>query len=266
MVASAGGFVKAALFMAVLLRFGGAIRVRKASRWWEKYCIQFKIKDNCEQAAMAKQAECTAHFEAMDAAGQGSVAYGKLRFDPKTWQCSNFFAAKEDIIYKEENPPADTIRRAVQACEPMAKEVCRTATCPTYCSLQGREDCDCGQICEATSKKMWGTGSIDCAPPRRWSECINEHHAKLTEDKRIAELEAISREHILKCVCVSHQQDDSVCYQGSQGIAPGQKWCEFNRNPSWRHLLESKKPSDWQSDWSAGHEPNCSLKELDLEA
>lgn len=256
----------ALLFLAAFLQFGVASRVTAeddslTSNWWDGYCRQNGIEDNCKTFALEREADCLAHFDAMVAA-PNQVQYGILRFSGKTTMCTTLFSIKEDVLYDEQNLPAQTIKLAAKACGTKSMDVCVAATCPTYCALKKRDDCDCKTLCNETSKKMWGTGSIQCSDDNKWSECIDAHHSKLKEDGRIPELEAIFREHTLKCVCVSRLKDDSMCYQGSQGITPGQKWCEFNKNPSWQLLLKSEKPAAWKSDWL--NEPKCSLKEVTL--
>jgi len=231
------------------------------SNWWDGYCIQNGIKDKCKEVALQRETDCLDHFDAM-AAAKNSVQYGALRFSGKMRICTELFAIKEDIIYDEQNLPKQTIKLAVEACEPKAMEVCVAATCPTFCALTKRDGCNCKELCVEASETMWGTGSIQCSDGEKWSECINDHHSKLKKDGRIPELEAIFREHTLKCVCVSRLKDYSMCYEGSQGITPGQTWCEFNKNPSWRALLKSEKPPAWKSDWL--NEPKCSLKEVNL--
>lgn len=265
-VGFAGSFVWAVLPMAALLHSGAAIRELVELPYWvqikcdnEKFRKALKLQEKCDQETIEEV--CESFFTKL-AAATSRVKYGQLFYSEKRVWCKRYNAVKEDVIYEAEHPKPRTIKKAAQACEPMAWKNCVAVTCPTFCALKNDKNCDCKKMCKNTFQKMWKTGSIGCAPPNSWGKCLDEHRAQLEKEDRIPELEAISREHILKCVCVSRLKNDDMCYTGSQGITPGQRWCDFNKNPSWRRLLAAKKPTDgsWPTDW-VEHQPDCSLKE-----
>jgi len=225
----------------------------------ETTCYEAKIEEVCE----AFYAERAAAKE------EGSTFEKGLLFaQAKRGKCNRYYAKKADVAYAAEHPPGNKIRRAAQVCEPMAWHNCVHSTCPTYCALddirknrKSSSDCNCNEMCYTTFTNMWNTGMISCKN-KPWSECITDLSDVLEAKGRVSDIEAITREHILKCVCVNRMVNDDICYMGSQGVEPGKRWCDFNKNPSWARLLKDNKPSEWESDWKpGGHEPNCSRKE-----
>jgi len=227
--------------------------------WEKKYCAaHHELRKNaaCVEQVASREQTCTKWYSDMQDAGS-DFKRNILFFSPPEG-CRTFFAEKEDIMYQLDNPPPQTIKNAVKACEPEALRVCIQSTCPTFCALTDA-DCAgdaCKSICETQGHAMWKTGAIECEKDQAWGKCMADHVEKLKKAGRFHALEAISREHLLKCVCVSRLKDDGngICHQGSQGIQFPQKWCEFNKSPSWQQLLNSRN-SSMTDEWTTA--PTC---------
>merc|ERR1719329_913582 len=99
-----------------------------------------------------------------------------------------------------------------------------------------KEDCDCESMCDAASSGSFGNREIDCLTEdgKKIDHCLEKHYKKMKSEGKAPELEALLREHIVKCVCVNRQENTHDCYSGSQGIPKGKPWCEFDGTPSWQ--------------------------------
>merc|ERR1712087_313119 len=88
--------------------------------------------------------------------------------------------------------------------------------------------------------------------------CQKTLNAALAFSGRFPALEALIRDHYVKCMCVSRQDDTTTCYEGSQGIPPGQRWCNPTTN-SWLKLMNAKCPGTGPS-WCGAPAPQCQAK------
>lgn len=263
---SAGNFTIVLLSVSAFVLFGAAVRPSEIEnelfdsasgncKWCAHYCVQFHIKEDCEATALAKEKECEVHWSKMAALDEAS--YNKEMWHRIHRRCEEFAAVREDILYGLSHPMPDTIGRAAKVCSPKARQVCEQSTCPTYCKMTDNPVCTtdnaCKDICAATSQKMWKTGSINCEDGQTWAKCFRDHLDKLAAEKRIHQLEAISREHVLKCMCVSRGVAPEYC-----GLENNQKWCEYSDTPSWRFLKASKNldKNYWEKN------PECFANEL----
>jgi len=129
------------------------------------------------------------------------------------------------------------VAKAAAACEPEVQRVCRETHCPTYSALTKKSAAACSKTCADVARSMWNTGSMQCDPKKSFAECEKTLQQQLKSAGRVPELEALLREQLLKCICVTRSADTRTCYEGTMGIPKGKTWCEFENTPSWRKLL-----------------------------
>lgn len=180
------------------------------------------------------------------------------------------------------------IAEAVKICEPLTLNACfdlekQTGYCMTYClakhggigsgynSYLDEDDCKerCGgdvsnaskaeknaksnRWCDHAYKHMWETPplEVDHDNGETVKEAFQARLLHLESAGKLPELEAMMREHILKCVCVNRAADEEAaktCYQGSMGIKKGTLWCEWGgtmkrTTPSWKKIISQYKES-----------------------
>eukprot|EP00747_Dinoflagellata_sp_TGD_P023354 gnl/TRDRNA2_/TRDRNA2_129749_c0_seq2.p1 gnl/TRDRNA2_/TRDRNA2_129749_c0~~gnl/TRDRNA2_/TRDRNA2_129749_c0_seq2.p1 ORF type:complete len:232 (+),score=33.46 gnl/TRDRNA2_/TRDRNA2_129749_c0_seq2:262-957(+) len=135
-------------------------------------------------------------------------------------------------------PGGSSIKEAVHKCEPEVTSVCRNSACPTKNLIKRTKD-DCEGLCEtAVFETAFHTGELECDEGESMEACKYRKFKALKSQFRDPILEALVREHLLKCVCVTRDPDNRVCYEGTLGLKQGQKWCEWHDAPSWRKLLD----------------------------
>jgi len=171
-----------------------------------------------------------------------------------------------------EKSPADDklmgdLGRAVKVCELGVNHVCNAWTCPTWCEMSNKEATEKVKACKSKCHEQCDNvniiaGSIapdeaeDDADRKTAYEKLKEMQ---TDDSSII-LQAMLREHIVKCTCqrrtwkLNKDTWGDVCYQGSQGLQPKQLWCEWDEMPSWQALKEDSKTEEYST------KPKCAVK------
>lgn len=132
-----------------------------------------------------------------------------------------------------------SVRKVAQLCEPDVHRVCREASCPTYARITHKlDEHTCNEVCDQVTTSMWGTGELHC-DDEDFDDCTGRLHSKLRIAGRVPELEALVRDHLLKCICINRLDNAEFC-----SAEPGQKWCQFDGTPSWKRLLSQSSSND----------------------
>lgn len=161
-------------------------------------------------------------------------------------RCNTFKELKKLIAADQIEEIPQMIKDAAKICTPAVKEVCASWTCPTYNKINNIE-LNCTKVCEKVGSTMWGTGQMtNCTKDKSHNDCMKEINDELIRTHRIKELEALTREHALKCMCVHRSVDNLYCFNddaddASMGIPMGKSWCDFDATPSWQGMIKEKE-------------------------
>jgi len=209
--------------------------------------------------------DCKRHYESNEQTCQDAEAWERKNAEDGTkngivkaraaqlMMCPTHKALLAKIKHGLENRPTRRIKEATGICSKASKKVCIDSLCPTWNAIQETDE-DCSKLCDATTNSMFAlatliptdgcdgrpSGNATSGPVELTPEEVENCAAGLQRalKERNGGLEAMLREHFLKCTCVSWRTADSrsVCYGGS-GIAAGDRWCDY-KTPTWVKLLE----------------------------
>jgi len=190
------------------------------------------FKDKCKAFVTLKAEACDSIRKA-----EGNIKKHVAIMTNKT-KCDNHKAEIEISNRNIEHiqTHGSKIKKATKACELEVLSVCQKSSCPSQNMIQKTKGINCEEKCKSVVKTAFRIGEIECDEDEDWADCQRRHNEELEKSGRDVALEALSREHLVKCVCVSSEHKDT-CYEGGLGLKRGQKWCEWNNTPSWRKLL-----------------------------
>lgn len=233
-------------------------------------------KDCTKESSRVKKRTC----ELNQAAAQNELAKQNNYRKPKMTEAER--AAQRKAAGK------GRVKDATQTCEQVFDKPCwdeglKTGYCKTWCLAQeyskrlspeeNEKQCErrCPEICTYSRTNVWRNHGED-------AKLIAATKTNDLKAKKLAEaalrksgtqihflqIEAMLREHLVKCICVHRQldpeDDQSGCHQGGQGLAPNQKWCEWGLEqdeermpPSWRtpSIIADYKTNMNVNEWCA---------------
>jgi len=173
--------------------------------------------------------------------------------------------SSEDGTTAKEQQSTSGVRDAVRTCTKALMQPCTgipnvaDGYAQAYInSRDSSEENTAERICQETNDQLWQNMNVADVPgldPDTVLELGEErkHAVEYIGQMRAAAggnhaMEALMREHLLKCICVHRSDYVDVCYQGGQGITEGEDltfgedgtytgklWCQFGFGmPSWR--------------------------------
>jgi hypothetical protein len=221
---------------------------RGITRWKKDFCISsddFEFgwfrwtsdtSTNCKTFIKEQEANCTLWHEKKNST---SKVEKLTAFYDVGMKCKNFLEKKLESQQNVATKGKAILKGYVKDCETDVLAACKQYGGPVWKkSIQSEENSD--EACEQVMLSAFQTGVLECNKDKEtWEECQAKHVKALIDAGRIPALEALVREHFVKCVCVKRNpSEEGICYQGSLGLKPGEKWCEWHDTPSWRPLLE----------------------------
>jgi len=182
-----------------------------------------------------------------DAMNSDSGVSQKIQFFELQRKCKIYLEEKSKAEEKVTHDAGEKmIKEAARTCQADVYRVCMEYGCPVENLVTGGTQA-CEEKCTTALQMAFFTGEMECDAKDTWFEC-NEKKAEELAAGRSKALEALVREHFVKCVCVNRPSNQDVCYQGDLGLQQGpivdgtpswhQKWCEWHETPSWMRILE----------------------------
>jgi len=225
----------------------------------QKYCLPMEITDKvkCKEQVDKVEKECTSKIQ-------------EVRDKPVLARFNAFLSVcveRDRIKLLGMTPPEDDKRmggigRAVKVCELDVYDVCQAWTCPTWCEMSHKQK-DASDSCKTNCQDLCDNVNMIAGSISPDEDTEATAYKKLQEmqkkDNGII-LQALLREHIVKCVCqrrtwkLNKEDWGDVCYKGSQALKPKQKWCDWDAMPSWQALKKEAKVTEYSTS------PQCGVK------
>eukprot|EP00931_Biecheleriopsis_adriatica_P035677 TRINITY_DN20556_c0_g1_i1.p1 TRINITY_DN20556_c0_g1~~TRINITY_DN20556_c0_g1_i1.p1 ORF type:complete len:354 (-),score=47.65 TRINITY_DN20556_c0_g1_i1:62-1123(-) len=224
-------------------RPGGALGLEteiKHLEWHKAFCgSQHVNKADCKTFIESSVHACH-HWEEAQQKGPVQIAKAREKYQAK---CEAYQHAHEAAKRDSHRPAPNTKGKK---CSADVLHVCKNYGCPAQKIVEKDSSASaeaCDTECNGVLAKAFHTGYAACPEkPEEVAKQCKQEMAKMglpskpDHHKRNRALESLVREHYVKCMCVK-RSDTEVCYEGSMGLRPGQKWCEF-KSPSWEKLME----------------------------
>jgi len=202
--------------------------------------------EECDVLIQQKLADCEA-FDALDDGKKPFSGHSCKEFRTQVALIHEQLAAKHNV----------DLGLAAKACEAALFQVCEASIGPTWCALGANKDHECtpAGVCSVAGEHLWGAGEWNCQPTESWAACVGRTRAELNAKGQLTAVQALMREQVLKCICVSKQIDNAHCY-GDEGnkvaLHAGEKWCQWDRTQEWT-VMKERALDEYKQLW----QPEC---------
>jgi len=215
----------------------------KFPAWKKAFCIghpDFVVsptlafsEDQCSAFEEEHTGTCREWHDAMNS---DSGVSQKIQFFELQHKCKIYLEEKSKAEEKVTHDAGEKmIKEAARTCLADVYKVCMEYGCPVVSLVTGGTQA-CEEKCDTALQMAFFTGEMECDAKDTWFGCNEKKAKELAAAGRSKALEALVREHFVKCVFVNRPSNQDV--QSSLGLQQGQKWCEWHETPSWMRILE----------------------------
>merc|ERR1719240_759044 len=127
----------------------------------------------------------------------------KIKFFELQHKCKIYLEQKSKAEQKVTHDAGEkVIKEAARTCQADVYQVCMEYGCPVE-KLVTRDTRACEEKCSAALQMAFFTGEMECDAKSTWFDCNEKKAKELAAAGRSKALEALVREHFVKCVCVN---------------------------------------------------------------